>query len=225
MTRQMIMPIAFGILGAALLISLGLWQVQRLIWKEAALAAIEARIHAPAVPLPGHPAAEADQYLPVVVEGMFAGRDLAVLVSRKNFGVGYRMVGAMETIGGRRILVERGFTPIEQRDRIGPAAAVRIVGNLHWPDDTDSWTPAPERATNLWFSRDVAAMAAELGTEPVLVVARETSELDLPLTPWPVGTKGIPNDHLHYAITWFSLGAVWLGMTGYLLWRIRQRTV
>jgi surfeit locus 1 family protein len=45
------------------------------------------------------------------------------------------------------------------------------------------------------------------------------------IEPMPVDTSGIPNDHMNYAITWFSLAAVWLGMTAYLLWRIRQRTV
>jgi surfeit locus 1 family protein len=40
-----------------------------------------------------------------------------------------------------------------------------------------------------------------------------------------VDTSGIPNDHWGYAVQWFSLAAVWLGMTAYLLWRIRQRTV
>jgi surfeit locus 1 family protein len=43
--------------------------------------------------------------------------------------------------------------------------------------------------------------------------------------PQPVTTAGFRNDHLNYAITWFSLAAVWLGMTVYLLWRIRARTV
>ena len=45
------------------------------------------------------------------------------------------------------------------------------------------------------------------------------------IEPMPVDSSGIPNDHMNYAITWFSLAAVWLGMTAYLLWRIRQRTV
>jgi surfeit locus 1 family protein len=43
------------------------------------------------------------------------------------------------------------------------------------------------------------------------------------VTPLPVDTSGIPNDHLNYAITWFSLAALWMGMTLYLLWRIRRK--
>ncbi|MGB3148971.1 MAG: SURF1 family protein, partial [Paracoccaceae bacterium] len=32
----------------------------------------------------------------------------------------------------------------------------------------------------------------------------------------------VPNNHLNYAITWFSLAVVWAGMTLALAWRIRQ---
>ena len=57
-----------------------------------------------------------------------------------------------------------------------------------------------------------------------MVVAREVAGDAQGIAPVPVGTGTIPNDHLEYAVTWFSLAAVWAGMTGFLLWRIRQRT-
>ncbi|MEZ5867006.1 MAG: SURF1 family cytochrome oxidase biogenesis protein [Defluviimonas denitrificans] len=63
-------------------------------------------------------------------------------------------------------------------------------------------------------------MAKTLGTEPLLIVLK-ASEGDQARTA-PVDTSAIPNDHLNYAITWFSLALVWAGMTGFLLWRIRQ---
>ena len=68
-------------------------------------------------------------------------------------------------------------------------------------------------------------MAVALGTEPVLIVARAMTPADPVAVPLPVTSAGIPNDHLEYAATWFSLAAVWIGMTGFLLWRIRRRTV
>jgi surfeit locus 1 family protein len=58
-----------------------------------------------------------------------------------------------------------------------------------------------------------------LGTEPVLIVARSKS--DAGVTPLPVDSSAIPNDHLQYAITWFSLAFVWATMTTYFLWRTR----
>ncbi len=85
----------------------------------------------------------------------------------------------------------------------------------------DGYTPEPDREAELWFARDVPAMAAALDTEPVLIVRRAGGELP-GVTPWPVDTAGIPNDHLEYAITWFSLAAIWLAMTGFLVYRMRK---
>jgi surfeit locus 1 family protein len=71
----------------------------------------------------------------------------------------------------------------------------------------------------MWFARDIAQMAGELGTEPLLIVAREVAPPEPGVTPLPVDTGHIPNDHLSYAITWFSLAAIWAVMTGAFIWR------
>ncbi|MCV2876664.1 SURF1 family protein [Rhodobacteraceae bacterium XHP0102] len=221
--------LAFGVAGAAILIALGVWQMQRLTWKEGVLADIEARIVAAPVTLPDAPDALRDRYLPVRLEGQFLGGEgdtLRVLVSRKGFGAGYRLISGFEDdLTGRRILVDRGFLPVAEEMRAAPAGDFGVTGNLHWPDDRNSSTPDNDRAANIWFARDLADMAAVLDTEPYLVVLRDSSPREADITPLPVDTSAIPNDHLEYAVTWFSLAAVWLGMTAYLLWRIRQRPV
>jgi surfeit locus 1 family protein len=221
--RRIIWPILFGLGGVAILVSLGVWQVQRLAWKEGVLAEIEAEIAADPVPLPDAPDKEAHGYLPVQATGVFGEDYLRVLVRQRGQGAGYRVISPFET-GGRVILVDRGFMPTEG---VPPAhqGAVTVTGNLHWPEEVDGFTPDPDIARNIWYARDVAALSARLGTEPVLIIARDLSVPDAPVTPLPVDTSGIPNDHLNYAITWFSLATLWLGMTLYLLWRIRRRTV
>lgn len=227
MTKRMIFPLLLGLVGAAILISLGVWQLQRLAWKEGILAQIEARIQADPVALPLAPTKEADQYLPVLLEGRFTGEGLDVLVSRKQSGAGYRVIAVMET-DGRRVLVDRGFLPEEFRAeaRPGPEAGeITLRGNLLWPDEVDGYTPKPDSKTGLWFARDLPAMAEALGAEPVLIVQWAATLEDASVDPMPVDTTSIPNDHLGYAIQWFGLAAVWLGMTAYLLWRIRRKTV
>ena len=69
---------------------------------------------------------------------------------------------------------------------------------------------------------DVPALAEALGTEPVMIVLRGARDTELPVNPWPVDTSGIPNDHLQYAITWFSLAAVWSAMTLYFVLRTHR---
>ena len=67
-------------------------------------------------------------------------------------------------------------------------------------------------------------MAANLNTEPVLIIARSLTPNPFTAEPIPVSSADITNDHLEYVITWFSLALVWAGMTLYLLWRIKRRT-
>lgn len=212
----------FGAVGIGILLGLGFWQLSRLDQKEAALAEIEAKIVAAPVALPVRADPAGDKYLPVIVTGQFAGDALSVLVSRKQIGPGVRLIAPFVTDTGRRIMVDRGFVADAARGEDHTATAFEVTGNLHWPEETDSYTPAPDAEAGLWFARDVAAMAAALGTDPILLVAR--SNTGGGVEPLPVDTAGIPNDHLQYAITWFSLAVVWAGMTGLLVWRIRQRT-
>ncbi|OZB14020.1 MAG: cytochrome oxidase biogenesis protein Surf1, facilitates heme A insertion, partial [Rhodobacterales bacterium 34-62-10] len=210
---RFILFMIFGLLGTVVLVGLGIWQMQRLDWKEAILADIDARITAAPVALPLQPDPQADRYLPVTVTGQVQDPAIRVLVSQKQVGAGYRIIRPMQ-VEGRRIMVDLGFLPIQSPTPAAPADPVTIQGNLHWPDEIDSYTPAPDLGADIWFARDLPLMADHLETEPVLVVARATSLPDSPLAPLPLDTSGIPNDHLGYAVTWFGLAIVWVVMSG-----------
>ncbi|ETX30971.1 SURF1 family protein [Roseivivax isoporae] len=212
--KRLAAPLLIGLVGAAILVALGIWQVQRLEWKRGILTEIETTITADPVPLPAPGAAdpEADRYLPVAARGTIAPGELHVLVSRKQQGAGYRIIAPFETEDGRRVLLDRGFVPTEAKAAPRRIGATRITGNLHWPEERGGFTPENDLSDNIWFARDVAAMAEALGTEPLLVVVRTETPQAPGLVPLPVSAVGIPNDHLQYAITWFSLALIWLGM-------------
>jgi len=220
MTKRMIIPALFGLVGCAVLISLGVWQLKRLAWKESMLAQIEAQIGGDPVAVFSGPL---EEFQPVMAEGLITDQEIQVLTSIKQVGAGFRIVAAFET-GGRRILLDRGFVRQEARNTPRPPVEARIVGNFRTVDEADSYTPAPDIKANMWFARDVPAMAAALGTEPILIILSQSTEINPPVTPVPVNTAGIPNNHMGYAIIWFSLAIAWAGMTAFLLSRMRQRT-
>jgi len=217
----------------AILIGLGVWQLQRLKWKEGILAHIAALKTAPARPL-----AE------VLKEGgdldfvrvSFDCPDLERRPTLRLFSVrdgvaGYRLIAACPATGGgyASILVDRGFTSLEQADAAArpgrEALPGPITGVLRKGDKANFVTPPNRIAANLWYSRDLSAMAAQLhttGPAPVyLMIERPAPVSGLP-APAPIPAD-IPNRHLEYALTWFGLAASLIGVYAAMLLR-RRRT-
>ena len=212
----------FGLGGAAILLTLCVWQVQRLAWKEALIAEIEAMVDAAPVAMPDAPTKAEHRFLAVVARGEIGADAVHVLTSQPNLGPGYRVIAPFELSDGRRILIDRGFIRQPDKDAALATGQVQVTGNLDWPQESDSYTPDPDTGTNIWFARDVPAMADYLGTAPMLLVASTATGDPSPL-PMPV-TVNLRNNHLQYAITWALMAAVWLAMTAYLVIRIRRNT-
>ncbi|MEM0988650.1 MAG: SURF1 family protein [Pseudomonadota bacterium] len=221
-----IAPIVIGVVGCAILVILGTWQVERLTWKEGLIAELQARLAADPVPLPATPDTERDQNLRVGVTGTILPEELHVLTSIKNVGPGFRVISPMELDDGRRIMVDMGYVRETLKDIATRSADPRasgdgllgeVVGVLRWPEP-DSYAPPPDQNRKIWFDRVVPDMAAALGTEPILVIA-ERHPLDQVPLPRPPGVD-LPNRHLEYAVTWFGLALVWAIMS--IVWLRRE---
>ncbi|WP_138465418.1 SURF1 family protein [Poseidonocella sp. HB161398] len=219
-----IAPLMIGVLGTAILVGLGVWQMQRLAWKEALLAEIEARMELDPVALPADPDPVADRFRPVVLDGRYGeGLALVTVPAEGGGGVRLRVIRPLELEDGRRVLLELGKVSPEVIDSFQTLPVYRGSGILYWPDEVDVFTPERDKGGNVWYARDIPAMAAELGTEPLLVIARAGEKGNPLLVPSEPDPARIPNNHLQYAVTWFGLAAVWAGMTVYWLLRLRRR--
>ena len=225
MTKRMIFPIIMGLTGIAILLWLATWQVQRMAWKNTILAQIETRITADPIPLPAKPNPEFDNRLSVRVKATIGFDEAHVIYSTKRSGPGFLVITpALTKLEGRRILIDMGYIPEALKKSVRKPQDVTIVGNILWPNEVDSFTPDPNMEKNIWFARDATNMARHFGTESFLIVARTIEVGDYGTSVQPIGLN-IPNNHLEYAITWFSLALVWFGMTLYLLYRIKHKTV
>jgi surfeit locus 1 family protein len=236
-------PRVFGaalltVVGCAILLSLMQWQIGRLAWKEALIDTLEARLAAAPVALPGTFDRDDDEFRRVGVTGRFTGErgrhgfgDAAFLTGQRPHGPGYRVVQPFQTNDGRRVLVDRGYVPLDEKNEGGAAARptpapegeIDLVAALRWPQEADFFaddTAGP--ADNVWLTRDVAVLAPLWDTEPVLLVAETpTGEGRFPL-PLPPGIN-LPNDHLEYAVTWGGMALVWAVMGALLTWREWRR--
>lgn len=221
--NKLIFPILLGVGGCAILLWLGFWQLNRLDWKEGILADINTRLVAEPKPLSLAVSRAKDNYRGVIAVGQPTGEELHVLTSGTAAGTGFRVISKFKTQSGPEIMVDLGLLPIEGKDGTPLTEMTEISGNLIWPDDKNSSTPEPDLGANTWFARDVVDMSRHLNTLPIMIVARSSTAPDPRLTPLPVNTANIKNDHLNYAITWFLLAVVWAAMSFFLIRRTRQK--
>lgn len=214
--RPQLWPTIIAIPIVLLCLGLGSWQIQRLIWKEGLIAARSAAVAAAPVAAP-RDAAEARgmEFHHVTDEGVFLNDKEIFLGATSEGGVnGYQVLTPLREAGGRIVFVDRGFVPAELKDRSKrmagePSGPVRIEGLLRLPPaGRPNWfLPDNRPDLNYWFWVDLPAMAA---ADKLDTVAPFYIDADATPNPggWPQGgvtRLALPNNHLQYAITWFSL--------------------
>ena len=132
---------------------------------------------------------------------------------------------------GETVVVNRGYvadqTPTGATKRPAPAQGpVEITGVLRWPEPKGWELTTPyDKGAQLWFVRDQSAMAKEYGWQQVapFYIEREAQQPADGLPPPGPLKANLPNNHLQYAVTWYGLAAVLLGVFGFWV-RGRQRS-
>lgn len=231
-------PLIIGIGGALILFCLGIWQLDRLSQKQNKLQEVIYRLQRPSIPFETIAATqlEINNYQPVSVTGHYIDKAVYVLTSVKPWGAGFQQIVPFQT-ATQTILVERGFIPEAQKnDVLIPLekGEITLDAILYRPQETGYFTPPPDVEKNIWFARNVEAMAQYLEAAPVLAVIKPPPEVKAKRAPqalaqyekWPrpiiTDARSIPNNHLQYAITWFSMGLIWLVMSAIWVRRIHN---
>jgi len=215
------------LLGIALFLGLGVWQLERLAWKLDLIDRVDARLAAAPVAAPGPGAwgglGAGSAYTRVTATGHFlADRETPVLAVTIH-GSGYWILAPFVT-PEFTVLVNRGFVPPDRRDpatREAPAGETTVTGLLRVTEPGGGFLRANDPAAARWYSRDVAAIAAAQHLDGP--VAPYFIDADATPNPggWPIGgltVVSFRNAHLSYALTWFALAA---GL-GFLAWRSRR---
>ena len=236
MTDRARFPIGLTIAAAivfAILIGLGAWQVKRLHWKEGLLAQIHALQTAPprslAMALSGPLDSPALDFTRVTADCA----DIETTPSLRLYAVrdavaGYRIITACRLTGTRfgSILVDRGFVRQDAAAiPVGARLTGPIVGVLRRGDRPTFVTPPNDAAHDLWYWRDIPAMAKTLGADrpaPTFLMLETPAPAAGGPTPAPIPLD-IPNSHLQYALTWFGLAATLVGVYVAMLRRRRTR--
>ena len=212
-----------------LVLSLGIWQVERLSWKRDLIARVDQRVHADPVSAParaqwGSINRADDEYLRVTAQGTLQNDKESFVYASTEIGPGYWVLTPLTLTDGTSVMINRGLVPSEKRDpktrseaqTSGPVTLTGLL-RLDEPGGTFIRSNVPEE--DRWYSRDVTAMANKHGISDVAPYF-----IDADATPnpggWPKGgltQVKFPNSHLSYAITWFVLAAMMTGLLVYVL--------
>src|SRR5215469_3369001 len=214
--RPLFWPTVFTVPVVLLLLGLGFWQIERLFWKRELIAQRQAAVAAAPTAVPRSlEEAHGEEFHHVTDEGVFLHDKEIFLGATSEAGRnGYQVLTPLREAGGRIVFVNRGFIPAELKDPLTRsqgeiAGAVQVQGLLRLPPaEKPAWfLPDNRPDLNYWLWVDLPAMATADKLENVAPFY-----IDAESTPnpggWPKGgvtRLELRNDHLQYAITWFSL--------------------
>lgn len=220
--RPHLWPTLMTLLGLAVLLALGTWQLERLESKRALIAELKARAQDPPMALPARILdAEALEFRPLRLQGRFLHDRELYLEARSHRGqAGLHVITPLLLDDGRALLVDRGWVPLARR-----APGTRRAGQLAGPVTVagqariGGWTgygflrPENDPEANVWLWMELPRMAQSAGLrEPVtglyLVAGPAANPGGLPIG--RAAEVSLPNDHLQYAITWYALALVLL---------------
>jgi cytochrome oxidase assembly protein ShyY1 len=221
----------FTLLTLALLIGLGVWQLQRRIEKHALIAQLTERLAAApgALPSPAQWSAltpARDEFRRVRFSATYESRPDAMVYSSGSAirddvsGPGTWAFLPARLPGGETVVINTGFVQNTMQDRaqqdravarLVTGAPVTLTGYIRFPESAGALTPSENLDKRLWFTRDTNAIARSLGWGQVapfyIDLESPAPESGIP-KPGPLEVH-LKDDHLQYAITWFGLaGAV-----------------
>ncbi|NBX04081.1 MAG: SURF1 family protein [Alphaproteobacteria bacterium] len=206
-----LVPVLFIIAAMFLLCGLGFWQVERLKWKNGVIAQIEKGRAAAAETWDKPPAPNEDVlYHHVKITGTFLYDKRFYVVTQPHDGQqGFSVITPMKLKNGELVLVNRGWSPRDKE--MQPKGMQTVEGVVRPPREKGkilaSLLPENKPDINLWFYEDTHAMSEIIGKPvPTHFVIEAVGKKIPDIFPIPNnGWISVRNDHLGYAITWFTL--------------------
>jgi surfeit locus 1 family protein len=215
------------VIGVVLLTALGVWQLQRLGWKQQLIARVEQRVHAPPIEAAEFPAAELQEleYRAVTLRGQYLNDRETLVQAVTRLGGGFWVMTPLRTAQGFTVLVNRGFVRMDQRQSRDWAridGELTVTGLLRLSEPGGGFLRDNQPDADRWYSRDVAAIGRARGLElpPYFVDDTAGDGAAAPARGPVAGLTVVKfnDNHLQYALTWFAL-ALLLAVGGFRILR------
>ena len=193
----------FVFLFITLFCALGTWQLYRLQWKQGVINQISEGLKS--IPIE-YSEAIRKNYQKVILLGEYDFNNQIYLYSLNGKGQpGFDVVTPFETTKKENVLVNRGWIKKELKNNSDiNILSNNITGMLRLANKKNLFTPDNDINGNIWFSinlEDVQKITRKKFNK--FIVYLEDQNINIP-KPKKI-TVDIPNNHLKYAITWYSI--------------------
>jgi surfeit locus 1 family protein len=184
--------------------ALGTWQLVRLQWKNTLINQISEGLKS--IPL-NYSDKNKKNYQRVVIEGKYNFNEQIYLYSLNDKGQpGYDVITPFESLSSENILVNRGWIKSDLKNNIKITQIInnRIQGLILKNRKPNIFKPENNIGKNIWFSINLEQINEVTGKKfDNYILYLEDENTDIP-KPKKI-TVDLPNNHLKYAITWYSI--------------------
>ena len=221
--NKLIKALIFSLLAMTILLSLGTWQLERLRWKSLIISTMNKHISLSPREINASVINDIKNYnyRRIKLEGTYIyNKNITIYSKVLNGKVGRHLIIPFKTKFGY-ILINKGFIPKDYNIDLAfaeKAKNISINGIVKFQQKINYFTPKNNLITNEWYYINLDEIGKFLN---IPLMDFYLIEEDNPKERYPVGSQynlKVPNDHLQYAITWFSL-AIALSIFMHLLWR------
>lgn len=209
------LPLIFVTVTTLTLISFGNWQLRRLGEKEIFIHTIEENVKNPPIAIENINT-DSPYYSKIKLSGKFLPDNNVFLYGRRTASPekhGYYLISAFAATNGGTYLVSRGWLPQSVKDDIGTKLSLEqeeetIEAIILPGEEKNFFVPENDKKNNIWFTLDLKMASEILGTTNKDFYLMQINSQTLPEGASPLFTNNlnkVRNDHLEYAITWYSL--------------------
>jgi len=194
--------------------ALGTWQLIRLQWKNTLIDQISEG-------LKSSPINYSDKvkvnYQRVKIEGRYNfGKQIYLYSLNEKGQPGYDVITPFESLNSENVLVNRGWiqSNLKNNNIINKTTGGKIQGLILRNIKPNIFKPENDIETNIWFSINLEQAKEVTGKNfSNYILYLEDKKTNIP-NPKKI-TINLPNNHLKYAITWYSIS---ISIFGYFLY-------
>ena len=213
-------PTVFFVFSLIILVSLGTWQVKRLIWKNDLISFYLKQSTNNIINLHKENfVSEEIEYRKVRLTGKFLNKKEVHITGKTYEGnAGFHVVTPFLMQNGNYVLVNRGWVSENYKEAKSRSFSLineetSVIGLIRYPQKKGYFVPENDPDNGFWFTIKPTEIKKHLKIDKETFIIkfyvdalRQEKKINL-----PIGIKekiNIRNQHLSYAITWYSLAIV-----------------